>query len=94
MLLTSQIHLAGVAPDPQPVANSACRSPITSTTAPWLSAVYPYDQVDARMQITAPGGQALINGSPSTTAEAASASQDNFKDMGTWCMTLMRDTTA
>lgn len=79
------------------MANSACHSPITpitSTTASWLIAVYPYDKVDARMQIAAPGGQTLINGSPSTAAEAASASQDNFKDMGTWLISLMRDTTA
>ena len=86
--------LAGGAPDPKPVANSACYSPITSTTASWLTAVYQYDSVDARMKIASQGGQLLINGVPATATEAASISQDHYKDMGKWFTTLMGDTTA
>jgi sulfide dehydrogenase [flavocytochrome c] flavoprotein subunit len=38
--------LLGQSPDSAPVANSACYSPITATTASWLTAVYQYDPVD------------------------------------------------
>jgi sulfide dehydrogenase [flavocytochrome c] flavoprotein chain len=86
--------LAGTAPDPQPVANSACFSPITATTASWLTAVYQYDPATARMKIAAQGGQTTVNGVPAAATEAASASTENFEDMGVWFTSLMSDTAA
>ena len=81
-------------PDPQPVANSACFSPITSSTASWLTAVYQYDPADRKMKVASNGGQTIVNGAPAAATEAASINSDNFKDMGTWFKTLMGDTTA
>lgn len=86
--------MTGAQPDPQPVANSACFSPITASSASWLTAVYQYDPIDRRMKIASSGGQTVVNGIAATATEAASVSQDNFKDMGTWFTTLMQDTTA
>jgi sulfide dehydrogenase [flavocytochrome c] flavoprotein chain len=80
-------------PDPQPVANSACFSPITSGTASWLTAVYQYDPVDRKMKVASSGGKTVVNGAPATATEAAAINSDNFKDMGTWFKTLMGDTT-
>jgi sulfide dehydrogenase [flavocytochrome c] flavoprotein chain len=80
-------------PDPQPVANSACFSPITSSTASWLTAVYQYDATDRKMKVASSGGKTVVNGMPATATEAASINSDNFKDMGTWFNTLMGDTT-
>lgn len=84
----------GGAPDPQPVANSACYSPITASTASWLTAVYQYDAAEGKMKVASNGGQMVVNGAPATATEAASISNDNFQDMGTWFKTLMADTTA
>jgi sulfide dehydrogenase [flavocytochrome c] flavoprotein subunit len=81
-------------PDPQPVANSACFSPITSSTASWLTAVYQFDPADRKMKVASSGGKTVINGAPATATEAAAINSDNFKDMGTWFQTLMGDTTA
>ena len=75
------------------MANSACFSPITSSTASWLTAVYQYDPTDRKMKVASGGGQTVINGVPATATEAASINSDNFKDMGTWFNTLMGDTT-
>ena len=85
---------SGLQPDPQPVANSACYSPITASTASWLTAVYQYDPVEGRMKVASNGGQTLVNGLPASATEAASIDGDNFEDMGTWFKTLMGDTTA
>ncbi|MBS1178520.1 MAG: pyridine nucleotide-disulfide oxidoreductase, partial [Proteobacteria bacterium] len=81
-------------PDPQPVANSACFSPITSSTASWLTAVYQYDPTDRKMKVASSGGRTVINGAPATATEAAAINSDNFEDMGIWFKTLMGDTTA
>ena len=80
-------------PDPQPVANSACYSPITSSTASWLTAVYQYDPADGKMKVASNGGKTVVNGAPATATEAGAINSDNFKDMGTWFQTLMGDTT-
>ena len=82
------------APDPQPVANSACFSPITDKTASWLTAVYQYDAATASMKVASNGGKTIVNGAPATATEAAAINSDNFQDMGIWFNTLMRDTTA
>lgn len=85
---------SGAQPDPSPVANSACYSPITARTASWLTAVYQYDPVDRKMKIASNGGQTVVAGAPAVPTEAASIDGDNFEDMGTWFRTLMSDTVA
>lgn len=79
-------------PDPQPVANSACYSPITASTASWLTATYQYDPADHKMKPATAGGKTVVNGAPATAIESASIDSDNFKNMGTWFRTLMSDT--
>ena len=86
--------MTGAQPDAQPVANSACYSPITANSASWLTAVYQYDPTDRRMKVANSGGQIMVNGVAATATEAATVSQENFKDMGTWFTTLMKDTAA
>ena len=86
--------LGGAAPDPQPVANSACFSPITAKTASWLTAVYQYDAATASMKVASNGGKTMVNGTPATATESAAIDSDNFQNMGIWFNTLMRDTTA
>ena len=86
--------LGGAAPDPQPVANSACYSPITASTASWLTVVYQYDAADGRMKPAASGGQMVIAGVAASATESSTIDRQNFKDMGTWFSTLMKDSTA
>lgn len=76
------------APDPAPTANSACFSPVSSTLASWLTAVYQYDPVTGTMVI-----RDQVTGSTAAT-EAKAPSTGNFGKMGTWYKTLMSDTFA
>lgn len=73
--------LSGGKPDPAPVTNSACYSPITRETASWLTVVYAYDPV-TRSMVAVPGA----------AGEAISPSKDNYEEMGKWFTTLMSDT--
>ncbi len=82
--------LSGSQPDGAPVANSACYSPITASTASWLSTVYQYDAANKKMVVAANGGKTV--GAKAT--EAASISSGNFRQMGTWFSTLMGDSFA
>jgi NADPH-dependent 2,4-dienoyl-CoA reductase/sulfur reductase-like enzyme len=82
--------LGGQQPDPAPVANSACYSPITASTASWLTAVYQYDAVNKKMVVAANGGNTLA----AKATEAASINNSNFKQMNTWFNTLMGDSFA
>lgn len=82
--------LAGQQPDPAPVANSACYSPITASTASWLTAVYQYDAGSRKMLLAANGGQTA--GARAT--ESASISASNFRQMNTWFNSLMGDSFA
>ena len=75
--------LAGRSPDPSPITNSACYSPITSDTASWLTAVFAYDPVSGNM-LPVPGA----------SGEATARSQDNYKEMFKWFNTLMEDSFA
>jgi NADPH-dependent 2,4-dienoyl-CoA reductase/sulfur reductase-like enzyme len=75
--------LSGGSPDPAPVTNSACYSPITSNTASWLTVVYAYDPV-SRSMVAVPGA----------SGEAGSPNKDNYEEMGKWFTTLMADTFA
>ena len=76
----------GLAPDTDVVVNSACYSPITASTASWLTALY---QHDASMGPA--GGYRMVGGAPS---EAASPTSDNYSDMNKWFSTLMTETFA
>ncbi|MGD9888677.1 MAG: FAD/NAD(P)-binding oxidoreductase [Halothiobacillaceae bacterium] len=73
----------GQQPDPAPVTNSACYSPITNSTASWLTVVYQYDGSSKTM---VPSGAGVV--------EAASISSKNFSQMNTWFNTLMADSFA
>ena len=75
--------LAGRSPDPSPVTNSACYSPITSDSASWLTAIFAYDPVSRSMQPV-----------PGAAGEAAARSQDNYQEMFKWFNTLMEDSFA
>ena len=75
--------LGGGTPDPAPVTNSSCYSPITTTTASWLTAVFAYDPITQTMKVA-----------PGASGEALAANKDNYEDMFVWFHTLMRDTFA
>ncbi len=75
--------LGGGAPDPAPVTNSSCYSPITASTASWLTAVFAYDPATRTMKAV-----------PGASGEARSASKDHYEDMFVWFRTLMGDTFA
>jgi NADPH-dependent 2,4-dienoyl-CoA reductase/sulfur reductase-like enzyme len=74
---------AGKSPDPSPVTNSSCYSPITATTASWLTNIFAYDPASGTMVSTTGGN-----------VEAAGRSQDNYEDMIKWFNTLMADSFA
>lgn len=73
----------GLPPDTDLALNSACYSPVTASTASWLTAVYQYDPASRsyRMVGTAP-------------SEAPRPTSDNFSEMNRWFGTLMRETFA
>jgi NADPH-dependent 2,4-dienoyl-CoA reductase/sulfur reductase-like enzyme len=75
--------LGGGTPDPSPVTNSSCYSPITWETASWLTAVFAYDPATRTMKVV-----------PGATGEALAATKDHFEDMFVWFRTLMGDTFA
>jgi NADPH-dependent 2,4-dienoyl-CoA reductase/sulfur reductase-like enzyme len=75
--------LGGGSPDPAPVTNSSCYSPITFETASWLTAVFAYDPVTRTMKVV-----------PGASGEATGANKDHYEDMFVWFRTLMRDTFA
>jgi NADH dehydrogenase FAD-containing subunit len=84
--------LGGSQPDPSPVANSACYSPVTASTASWLTAVYQYDTNSSSMKVAS-----NVNGVNGSTAigaapvEAATFSSKNFSQMNGWFASLMGD---
>ena len=69
--------------NPMPMTNSSCFTPITKTTASWLSAVYRYDPTSKTMQPTGNG-----------ITESNGASSENVEDMLKWFNNLMADTFA
>jgi NADPH-dependent 2,4-dienoyl-CoA reductase/sulfur reductase-like enzyme len=75
--------LGGGLPDPAPTTNSSCYSPITTSTASWLTAVFAYDPATRTMKVV-----------PGASGEALSANKDQYEDMFIWFRTLMRDTFA
>ncbi|GAB4257330.1 MAG: NAD(P)/FAD-dependent oxidoreductase [Methylomicrobium sp.] len=86
-------RLQGVEPDPAPVTNSACYTPITATTATWLSAVYQYNPTTGNMEIPSQHNPNPLTGKGSPIA-ATAATTGNYRDMLTWFETLMGDTYA
>jgi len=75
--------LAGGLPYAAPMTNSACYSPISTTTASWLTAVYGYDAAtDSMKKVVGSGGAS--NG----------VSRENHRDMFTWANSLFDDTFA
>ena len=82
--------LGGGQPDPAPVANSACYSPVTASTASWLTVVYQYDSVNRKMVPAFNGGVTA----GATPIESATVSSGNFRQMNTWFNTLMGDSFA
>ena len=64
-----------------PMTNSSCFTPITKTTASWLTAVYRYDPATKTM-IPAGNGVTESNG----------ANSENYEDMFKWFNNLMADT--
>ena len=67
--------------DSAPVTNSACYSPITATTASWLSVVFHYDPVSKTMKAA-----------PGQPVEAPAITTSNYSQMNTWFKVLMSDT--
>jgi sulfide dehydrogenase [flavocytochrome c] flavoprotein chain len=64
-----------------PVTNSSCFTPITKTTASWLSVVFKYDAGTGTMVPTGNG-----------VTESAGATSENYEDMLKWFNNLMSDT--
>ena len=64
-----------------PMTNSSCFTPITKTTASWLTAVYRYDPVSKTMMVTGNG-----------ITESNGANSENYEDMLKWFNNLMTDT--
>ncbi len=69
----------GRALDPAPATSSACYSPITMSTASWLTAVFHYDPATRTMQVKSIG-------------EAPAITRGNFSQMNKWFTGLMADT--
>jgi hypothetical protein len=73
--------LKGETVNPAPVTNSSCFTPITQTTASWLSVVFKYDPATGTM---VPAGNGVT--------ESAGATSENYEDMLKWFNNLMSDT--
>jgi NADPH-dependent 2,4-dienoyl-CoA reductase/sulfur reductase-like enzyme len=76
-------YLKGGTINQAPMTNSSCFTPITNTTASWLSVVYRYDPLSKTMQPTGNG-----------VTESNGATSENFEDMLKWFNNLMADTFA
>ncbi|GEM_PF-4937246 len=61
--------------------NSACYSPITSTTATWLTAGFAYNQQEKRMKAI-----------PASLGQAELHSVNHYKDMFSWSKNLFENT--
>jgi hypothetical protein len=65
------------------MTNSSCFTPITLTTASWLTAIYRYDPVSKSMVVTGNG-----------VTESNGYNSENREDMLKWFTNLMADTFA
>lgn len=68
-------------------ANSACFSPVTSTTASWLTAVYHYDSAAGKFVI-----HDYVGNTMGVATEASAPSVENFSKMNSWFKSLMKET--
>jgi hypothetical protein len=75
--------LSGSQPFAAPMTNSACYSPISSTTASWLTAAFAYDPASQTMQLV-----------PASYGASSGASTSNYKKMFEWANSLFGDTFA
>ncbi len=76
-------------------ANSACYSPVSSTMASWLTAVYHYeDYTDPKTGLTAKKFviHDYVSGTTGIATEALQPSTKNFSKMNTWFKSLMAET--
>ncbi|MEY5098389.1 MAG: hypothetical protein RJA36_1108 [Pseudomonadota bacterium] len=76
-------------------ANSACYSPVSSTLASWLTAVYHYeDYTDPKTLQTSRKFviHDYVSGSTGVATEALGPSTENFSKMSTWYRSLMAET--
>jgi NADH dehydrogenase FAD-containing subunit len=74
-------YFKGSAINQSPITNSSCFTPITKTTASWLSVVYRYDPASGTMVPTGNG-----------VTESDGATSENYEDMLKWFNNLMADT--
>ncbi|MEA3405889.1 MAG: FAD/NAD(P)-binding oxidoreductase [Pseudomonadota bacterium] len=74
--------LQGLAPDPAPKTNSACYSPVSSSSASWLTAVYEYNATTGQMQLVPDAGYPA----------AAEPTAENYQSMFNWAGNLFADT--
>ncbi len=81
--------LKGLAPDTAPKTNSACYSPVSATTASWLTAVYEYNSATKQMQPI----DVVPNGTLDKYA-AGAPSAENYRSMFNWSGNLFADTFA
>lgn len=80
--------LSGEAPDENIATNSACYSPITGSTASWLSTNFIYGDIyDAVGNVKGKG----MNRSDIGEAPADRVTNDSFKDMFVWADSLFAD---
>lgn len=94
-IINKLINPGWVADPNQVVANSACYSPITGSTASWLTAVYQYDAATKSMKVASMvNGQNGFTGTGASAIEAASYSAENFSQMNKWFSSLMQDSFA
>ncbi|QTR46353.1 FAD-dependent oxidoreductase [Thiothrix litoralis] len=75
--------LSGGQPFAAPVTNSACYSPISSTTASWLTAVYAYEQASGTMKLV-----------PESFGASDVPTTKNYSRMFDWTTNLFNDTFA
>ncbi|MFN3785277.1 MAG: NAD(P)/FAD-dependent oxidoreductase [Thiothrix sp.] len=75
--------LSGGQPYPAPMTNSACYSPISASTASWLTAVYAYDQASGVMKLV-----------PESLGSAPFPSNKYYNAMFEWTTNLFNDTFA
>ncbi len=75
---------AGEGPDPAPMTNSSCYSPITASTASWLTATFAYDA----------SNNATMVAVPASAGEASAPTSDNYEEMFDWAANLFADTFA
>lgn len=75
--------MRGESPNPNPRTNSACYTPITKTTASWLSVAFKYDPA---LKTMVPAGAGVV--------ESATINKDNYEEMNKWFSNLMSDTFA